>query len=60
MLASGEVSEDEEEMSTPAIGSPKELGPGDGSDQAKPNAGAKDVALDVGEQAASHEDITKD
>ena len=60
MLAGGEVSEDEEEMSTPAIGIPKEMGPRDGSDQAEPNAGANDVAPDVGEQAVFHEDITKD
>ena len=59
MLAGGEVSEDEEEMSIPTIGSPKKTGPGDGSDQAEPNTGAKDVAPNVGEQAASHEDITK-
>ena len=60
VLAGGEVSEDEVEMSTPAIGNPKEMGPKDGSNQAESNTGAKDVAPDVGEQAASHEDIAKD
>ena len=60
VLGGGEVSKDEEEMSTLAIRNPKVMGPGDGYDQAEPNTRAKDVALDVGEQVASHEDITKD
>ena len=38
MLASGEVSEDEDEMSTSAIGSPKEMGPGDGYTESENNS----------------------
>ena len=62
MLASDDVSEGKEDegVSTPAVGSPKELVPRGGSEQAEPNAGAKDAVADMGEQAASHEDITKD
>ena len=62
MLADGDVSEGEEDegVSTPAIGSPKELVPGIGSEQAEPNVRAKDTAAATGEQATSHKDITKD
>ena len=49
VLDGGEVSKDEEEMSTSAIGSPKEMGHRDGFDHAEPNAGAKDVAPNMGE-----------
>ena len=61
MLASGEVSEDEEqEVSTPALGSPKEKDPQSEPELVEPDAGAKDVAVETGEKAASQEDITVD
>ena len=51
MLAGGDVSKDEEDegVLNPAVGSQKELVPGGGSEQAEPNAGAKDAAADMGE-----------
>ena len=33
---------------------------GSGFEQVEPDAGAKEVATDIGEQAASPEDITRD
>lgn len=59
MLAGGDASEDEEELAL-VVGSLKEVVLGGGSEQAKPDAGAKDAATDMGEQAASHEGITRD
>ena len=59
VLAGGDVSEDEEK-SAPAVRIPKEVVLGGGSNQAEPDMGAKDAAADIGEQAASHEDITRD
>ena len=61
VLAGGEVSEDEEEeVSTPAIGSPKKKGPQVETELAEPDAGAKDVDVEPGEKATSHEEITVD
>ena len=62
MLAAGDASKDEEdeEESALAVGSPKEVVLGGGSKQVEPNAGAKDAAADMGDQAMSHEEITKD
>ena len=64
MLVTGEdvideEDEDEEELAL-AIGSPRQVELGVGSEQVEPDAGAKEVAADIGEQAASHEDITGD
>ena len=64
MLAVGkdaidEENEDEEE-STPVVGSPRQVELGGGSEQIEPDAGAKEVATDIGEQAVSPEDIVGD
>ena len=59
MLAGGDATKDEEE-STLAIRSPKEVVLGGGSEQVEPDTGAKDAAANMGEQAVSHEDITRD
>ena len=47
-------------MSTPVIGSPKEKGPQVEIESVEPDAGAKDAAVEIGEKAASQEDITVD
>lgn len=73
VLAGGEVSEDDEDEdeSTPAVGSPKPVEFGDGSRKSKPDVGvcgADEQAFRVGdigekghvEPAVSHDDITKD
>ena len=61
VLAGGDVSKDEEEeMSTPAIGSLKEKGPQVKTESTEPDVGAKEAAVEIGEKAASHEDITVD
>ena len=64
MLATGEDATDKEdeneEESTPVVGSPKEVVLGGGSEQVEPDVGAKDTAADIGEQATSYEDITID
>ena len=61
MLAGGEVFEDEEEeVSTPAVGSPKDKGPPVESEPAELDVGAKDAAVEPSEKAASHEEITVD
>ena len=61
MLAGGEVSEDEEEdVSTLALGSPKEKDPQTEPEPkpVEPIAGAKDATVKTGRKAASQEDIT--
>ena len=58
-MAGGEVSNDgEEEMSAPAVGKQVELGIG--PEQVEPDVGAKEVAVEFGEKATSHEDIVGD
>ena len=47
-------------MSTSAIGSPKEKGPQVQTELAEPDTRAKDVAIEIGEKVASHEDINVD
>ena len=51
MLVGGDVLEGEkdERVLTPAVGSPKEMVPGGGSEQAEIDARAKDVVADMGE-----------
>ena len=54
VLAGGEVSEDEEEeVSTLVLGSPKEKDPQTKPEPVEPNAGAKDAVFETGEKAAS-------
>ena len=63
MLAAGEEATDEEEdeeESTLAVGSPKQVEMGVGPERVEPDTRAKEVAVDIEEQAASPEDITRD
>ena len=71
MLAGGEVFDNDEDESAPAVGGPKPVEVGDGSKKSEPNMGeygVDDQAVgvgDVGEQgqvepSASYNDITKD
>ena len=60
-MAGGKVSEDEEEeMSALAVGSQRQKELGVGPEQVEPDAGAKEVAVEFGEKATSHEDIAGD
>ena len=59
-MAGGEVSDDEEEMSAPAVGSPKQVEMAVGHERVEPDEGGKEVAVGYGEKATSHEDITTD
>ena len=61
VLAGGEVSEDEEEdVSTPALGSLKEKDSQTEPEPVEPITRAKDMAIETREKAASQEDITVD
>ena len=59
-MVGGEVSDDEEEMSAPTVGNPKQVELAVGHEQVEPDKGAKDVVVGSEEKAASHEDITTD
>ena len=61
VLAGSEVSEDEEEeVSTPDIGSPKGEGPPTESEPVEPITEAKEAIAKTGEKNASQKDITAD